>query len=124
LPILPDSADISSSSSLSLSANEGFHTLAYAAVLAERLLDVDFKNAITDAYVLYARGTPTVSRRYPSNDDIKIIYDGTNENAKIRQLLLDIWYARGKLEWVERGMKQSKRPICSYPEHLLTRAEQ
>ncbi|KAF2737958.1 hypothetical protein EJ04DRAFT_79841 [Polyplosphaeria fusca] len=86
LPVLPEDENSSSSASPS----DGFPTLAYAAVLAERLLDNEFKKAITDAYVLFARGPTLMTRRYPSNEDIRIIYEGTNENASIRKLLLDI----------------------------------
>ncbi|KAF2661610.1 hypothetical protein K491DRAFT_687382 [Lophiostoma macrostomum CBS 122681] len=112
LPILPTSASSSTSTSTSTTipaltdsldpdAAEGHHTLAYAYILGERLLDASFKNAISDAYVLYARGSPPARRMYPSNEDIRIIYEGTSESAPIRKLLVDIWTCRGKHEWIE-----------------------
>ena len=80
---------------------EHYHILAHAYVLGERLLDTPFKNAIADAYVLYARGSPPAKRYYPSNEEIRILYEGTSEGSPIRKLLVDIWYCRGKVEWIE-----------------------
>jgi len=79
-----------------------YHTLAYAYVLGERLLDRAFRNAIADVYVLYARGNPPAKRYYPSNEEIRILYDGTRDGSPIRQLLVDIWYCRGKMEWIDK----------------------
>ncbi|KAH7138018.1 hypothetical protein B0J11DRAFT_513407 [Dendryphion nanum] len=81
--------------------DNGYHNLAYAYVLGERLMDPAFKNAIIDAYVLYARGSPPAKRCYPSNEEIRILYEGTHEDSPIRKLLIDIWTARGKWEWVQ-----------------------
>lgn len=83
-------------------STEGCHTLAYAYVLGERLLDISFKNAIADAYVLYARGSAPAKRYYPGNEEIRIIYEGTRESSPIRKLLVDIWCCRGKHEWIEQ----------------------
>jgi hypothetical protein len=112
LPILCDTACPPGNSSLPMDPNgdedenEGFHTLSYAYVLGERLLDTGFKNAIIDAYVLYARGSPAASqhtkRLYPSNADICILYSGTAETSPIRRLLVDIWSCRGKWEWIDQ----------------------
>jgi hypothetical protein len=77
-----------------------YSTLAYAYVLGERLMDNGFKNVIADAYVLYARGAPPAKRAYPRNEEIRIIYEGTAEDAPIRKLLVDIWCRRGKYEWI------------------------
>ncbi|KAF2641294.1 hypothetical protein P280DRAFT_517500 [Massarina eburnea CBS 473.64] len=109
LAILPDASSIStdsnsssSNSSINDTTPEHYHTLAYAYVLGERLLDIPFKNAIVDAYVLYARGNPPGKRYYPSNEEIRIIYDGTGEGCPLRRLLVEIWYCRGKVDWIER----------------------
>ncbi|KAF2121789.1 hypothetical protein BDV96DRAFT_468436, partial [Lophiotrema nucula] len=83
LPVLPDDQESPS--------YEGFHNLAYAYVLGERLMDIEFKNVVADAYVLYARGTAPGKQHYPSNEDVRILYEGTSEGSPIRQLLIDIW---------------------------------
>jgi hypothetical protein len=57
LPVLTSSTDTPGD------VDESYHTLAYAYVLGERLLDTGFKNAIVDAYVLYARGSTTTSHQ-------------------------------------------------------------
>lgn len=95
LPIIPDGPGADSSSI------DGNPILAYAYVLGERLMDIDFKNSIVNAYVLFARGTPPEKRAYPSNEEIRILYDGTPEGAPIRKLLIDIWCCRGKHDWLE-----------------------
>jgi len=111
LPILSDEPDEPLS--------EGYHSLAYAYVLGERLMDRDFKNAIADAYVLYARGTPPGKRYYPSNEEIRIIYDGTTEHAPIRQLLIDIWTCRGKSEWMDGDTNLPKDFLIEVTKALL-----
>lgn len=99
LAILPDDSQNPADPE---SVPEAFQTLAYAYVLGERLMDTPFKNAIADVYVLYARGNPPARRYYPSHEEIRVLYDGTHEGSAIRQLLVDIWFCRGKLEWLER----------------------
>lgn len=113
LPILPDDLEEDSGSS------EGYHTLAYAYVLGERLMDIDFKNSIASAYVLYARGTPPGKRAYPSNEEIRIIYEGTQERAPIRKLLVDIWCCRGKHEWIENDADLPKDFLVEVTKALL-----
>lgn len=81
--------------------DEKFHTLAYAYVLGEKIIDNDFKNAIMDAYVLYARAQGPSKRYYPSNEEIRILYEGTRESSPIRQFLVDVWTWRGKHSWLE-----------------------
>lgn len=103
-PALPSTSTATSSSSNWEPQSDGYHTLAYAYVLGDRLLDTAFKNAIVDAYVLYARGTQPAKRYYPSNEEIRILYEGTREDAPIRKLLVDIWTARGKSEWLDADM--------------------
>ncbi|CAI6338471.1 unnamed protein product [Periconia digitata] len=106
LPILPTPPTESNieedtcRSSLFGNPPEHYHTLAHAYVLGERLLDIQFKNTVMDTYVLFARGA-TGSRYYPTNDHVRIIYDGTTEGSPIRKFLVDIWYCRGKVEWIE-----------------------
>jgi hypothetical protein len=100
-----------------------YHTLAYAYVLGERLLDKDFKNAIADSYVLYARGNPPAKRYYPSNEEIRILYDGTGEGSPIRQLLVDIWYCRGKMEWIDKD-SDLPREFCTSVMRELFRLRQ
>lgn len=78
-----------------------YSTLAYAYVLGERLLDIAFKNAIADVYVLNARGHEGMRSQYPTRDDIRTLYDGTGPGSPIRRLLVDIWVCRGKVEWLE-----------------------
>ncbi|KAF2466688.1 uncharacterized protein BDR25DRAFT_268059 [Lindgomyces ingoldianus] len=95
LPVLPDPKEL-------VTGEGGYHTLAYAYVLGERLMDFEFKNAVQDAYVLYARGSPPTKRYYPTNEEIRIIYDGTRENSPMRKFLADIWTWRGKYEWIEK----------------------
>lgn len=113
LAILPDKdCDLNSTT-------ERYHTLAYAYVLGERLLDTDFKNAIADAYVLYARGIPPSRRYYPSNEEIRIIYEGTREESPIRQLLVDIWYCRGKAEWLEKDADLPREFLTNVVRELL-----
>lgn len=109
LPVLSDESECPNEDATSTSigwessadASNKYHTLAYAYVLGERLMDVPFKNAIADTYVLYARGIAPARRHYPSNEEICIIYDGTRSDSPIRRLLVDIWYSRGKLEWLQ-----------------------
>jgi hypothetical protein len=96
-----------------------YHTLAYAYVLGERLLDKGFKNAIADVYVLYARGNPPAKRYYPSNEEIRILYDGTHEGSPIRQLLVDIWYCRGKTEWVDKDAELPREFLASVVKELF-----
>ncbi|KAF1956624.1 hypothetical protein CC80DRAFT_504453 [Byssothecium circinans] len=126
LAILPDSGGSGSDDSISITnssttdtAPEHYHTLAYAYVLGERLLDVPFKNAIVDAYVLYARGTSPGRRYYPSNEEIRIIYDGTREGSPIRKLLVDIWYCRGKVEWIEKDSDLPQEFLACVVKELL-----
>jgi hypothetical protein len=109
----------STSSSLSDEAPDDHHTLAYAYALGERLLDIPFKNAIVDAYVLYARGTAPGKRYYPSNEEIRIIYDGTGDRSPIRQLLVDIWACRGKFEWIEKDSDLPREFLASVVKELL-----
>lgn len=92
-------------------------TLAYAYVLGERFMDTEFKNDIADAYVLAARGV--VKRGYPTNEEIRILYDGTREDSPIRQLLVDIWYTRGKVEWIEKDADLPKEFLASVVKELL-----
>ena len=77
--------------------------LAHAYILGDRLLDTPFKNLIASTYVLFARGTPPGKRSYPSNEEIRILFDGTREGAPIRQLLVDIWCTRGKADWMKES---------------------
>jgi hypothetical protein len=119
LPILPSTAPPSLNDSLDPDAAEGHHTLAYAYVLGERLMDASFKNAICDAYVLYARGSPPAKRMYPSNEDIRILYEGTSETAPVRQLLVDIWTCRGKYEWIEADADLPKDFLVAVTRGLL-----
>lgn len=113
LPILPDDLDEDSAQT------EGYHTLAYAYVLGERLMDTAFKNAIASAYVLYARGTPPGKRAYPSNEEIRILYDGTGEKSPIRKLLIDIWCCRGKHEWLDLDADLPKEFLVEVTRALL-----
>ncbi|KAF2707461.1 hypothetical protein K504DRAFT_492928 [Pleomassaria siparia CBS 279.74] len=94
LPILSDTHDDMDVSYQGLD-------MAYGYVLGERLMDREFKNAISDAYVLFARGTPPGRRSYPTNEEVRIIFEGTSERAPLRQLFVDIWCCRGKYEWME-----------------------
>ncbi|KAF2260985.1 hypothetical protein CC78DRAFT_536017 [Lojkania enalia] len=91
LPILPEDEESSCSF-------EEFATLSNAYVLGERLMDNDWKNVIADCYVQFARSSKPY---YPSNEDIRIIYEGTREGSPIRQLLVDIYCSRGKADWLE-----------------------
>jgi hypothetical protein len=100
-------------------SDANYHTLAYAYVLGERLLDKPFKNAIADVYVLYARGNPPARRYYPSNEEIRILYDGTGEGSPIRQLLVDIWYCRGKDEWMEKDQDLPKEFLAAVVRELF-----
>ncbi|KAF2177423.1 hypothetical protein K469DRAFT_677454 [Zopfia rhizophila CBS 207.26] len=93
LPIIPDEKGSS--------PYDEYQTLAHAYVLGEELMDIDFKNAVMDSYVLYARGSSQTKRYYPTNEDIRILYEGTRESSPIRQFLVDIWTYRGKHEWVK-----------------------
>ena len=113
LPILPDSPESSGTSA------EGYHTLAWAYVLGERLMDNEFKNAISDAYVLYARGSTPAKCHYPCNEEIRIIYEGTSEKAPIRKLLVDIWCCRGKYEWIENDSDLPKDFLVGVMKALL-----
>lgn len=97
---------------------EHYHTLAYAYVLGERLLDVRFKNTIMDTYVLFARGGAG-PRYYPSNEEIRIIYDGTSELCPIRRFLVDIWYCRGKLEWIENDSDLPQEFLAAVVKEML-----
>ncbi|KAF2007736.1 hypothetical protein P154DRAFT_419660, partial [Amniculicola lignicola CBS 123094] len=99
--------------------SESHHTLAYAYVLGERLLDNDFKNAIADTYVLYARGMPPAKRFYPSNEEIRVIYEGTRESSPLRKLLVDIWACRGKHEWIENDPDLPKDFMVEITKALL-----
>ncbi|KAF2869199.1 hypothetical protein BDV95DRAFT_578587 [Massariosphaeria phaeospora] len=115
--------DSMSDSFIAADSASGFHALAYAYVLGERLLDTSFQNAIADAYVLYARGAgsgdaATLKRYYPSNEDIRIIYEGTSEGNPMRQLLVDIWSCRGKAEWLSEGEAELPRDFLL----MVTRA--
>lgn len=109
LPILQEANSQTTTDSEEL--NENYNTLAYAYVLGERLMDVPFKNAISDTYVLCARGTApappnaaafTIPRRYPSNEEIRIIYSGTTDSSPLRRLIVDIWSCRGKFDWIDQ----------------------
>ncbi|KAF2018452.1 hypothetical protein BU24DRAFT_421440 [Aaosphaeria arxii CBS 175.79] len=103
--------------------SDGYHTLAYAYVLGDRLLDIKFKNAIVDAYVLYARGTQPAKRYYPSTEEIRILYEGTREEAPIRQLLVDIWTARGKSDWLEADADLPREFLAQVTKGLLKSRE-
>ncbi|PSN62885.1 hypothetical protein BS50DRAFT_577772 [Corynespora cassiicola Philippines] len=110
LPVLPEHASGAPSPPGGDPSEESYHVLAYAYVLGERLMDVEFKNAIADAYVLYARGAAPGKRHYPSNEEIRIIYEGTTEACPLRKLLVDIWYCRGKAEWIEQDPDAQELP--------------
>ncbi|PVI07048.1 hypothetical protein DM02DRAFT_609425 [Periconia macrospinosa] len=122
LAILPAENDnnnsIAGNSSTLGTPPEHYHTLAYAYVLGERLLDVRFKNTIMDTYVLFARGG-TGPRYYPSNEEIRIIYDGTVEGSPIRKFLVDIWYCRGKLEWIEKDSDLPQEFLAAVVKEML-----
>jgi hypothetical protein len=111
LPVLPGAPDSA--------GEEGYHTMAYAYVLGERLMDYEFKNALQDAYVLYARGSPPTKRYYPSNEEIRIIYEGTRDNSPLRKFLVDIWTWRGKHEWIENDRDLPKDFLLDVTTALL-----
>ena len=113
LPILPDDLEEDSAQT------EGYHTLAYAYVLGERLMDTEFKNSVASAYVLYARGTAPGKRAYPSNEEIRILYEGTGEKSPIRRLLVDIWCCRGKHEWMDQDSDLPKDFLVEVTRALL-----
>lgn len=129
LPILattpgPAQKDSTISSSSSWEPeSDGYHTLAYAYVLGDRLLDTRFKNAIVDAYVLYARGAQPAKRYYPSNEEIRILYEGTREDAPIRKLLVDIWTVRGRSEWIESDGDLPREFLADVTKGLLRARE-
>jgi hypothetical protein len=85
--------------------DQGFRTLSHAYVLGDSLMDTAFQNAVADAYVLFARsaGEPGHHRSYPSNEDIRILFDGTHEHSPIRGLILDIWSRRGRHDWIQKN---------------------
>ncbi|KAJ4291127.1 hypothetical protein N0V90_010325 [Kalmusia sp. IMI 367209] len=78
-----------------------YSTLAYAYVLGERLLDIAFKNAIADVYVMNARGIDGARSHYPTNDDVRTLYEGTGPESPIRKFLVDVWVCRGRHDWLE-----------------------
>lgn len=120
LPILPEKDEHNSiTPNDSLLENEGYATLAHAYILGERLMDALFKNAICDAYVLYARGSPPAKRLYPTNEDIRLLYEGTNEKSPIRRLLVDIWCCRGRYEWIEHDDDLPKDFLIEVTKALL-----
>lgn len=119
LAILPEPPYPSAPAPALEEVDQHYHTLAYAYVLGEHLLDKQFKNAIADVYVLYARGMPPSSRYYPSHEEIRILYDGTGPNSPIRQLLVDIWYCRGKHEWIDENADLPKEFLTRVVKELL-----
>lgn len=101
LPFPPDSMDERSAH---------YTVLAHAYILGGYLLDIAFMNAITDVYVLNARGIDGSRALYPSNEEIGVLYDGTSPDSPIRKLLVDIWMYRGKAEWLDKEMEEGNLP--------------
>jgi hypothetical protein len=79
------------------SNNKDFQSLAGAYVLGEELMDVNFKNAITDTILAH------MLIEIPSPEMVKTIYDGTSEGSLGRRLMSDIYayaaYADEKDVW-------------------------
>ena len=70
-------------------------------VLAEKLQDIQTKNAIIQT-ILDIRHTIQSNNRYliPNGEAIRIIYDGTTAGSLARKLLVDFWAYRGKGLWL------------------------
>ncbi|OCK86127.1 hypothetical protein K432DRAFT_387964 [Lepidopterella palustris CBS 459.81] len=77
--------------------------LARTYVLADKLQDIRFKNAILDAILERSTDPTTLPKgRFPGPFPIRIIYDGTTGPCAGRRALVDLWLWNGTTQWVEK----------------------
>ncbi|KAH6873186.1 hypothetical protein BKA58DRAFT_456785 [Alternaria rosae] len=87
-----------------LLGKKGFKYLAQMYVLGEKLIDHTFQDMIVEAIILRhvtARLDQERPReKVPGLEVIRIIYEGTTGNARVRRLLVDIWAFNMDSSWV------------------------
>jgi hypothetical protein len=80
---------------------EEHKALAKLYVLAEKLQDVDTKNAVVEAMVLASRQLRKENSYYtPGCDTVQIVYAGTMPGSPMRRLLVDFYTYRADKGWL------------------------
>jgi len=93
--------------------NEEYVSLAKLYVLAERIQDIETKNAALKAFIISARETRADDTTcLPGLRTICIIYDGTPAGSLARKALVDLYS-------VSAGSRSMSPDIPSYPEEFL-----
>jgi hypothetical protein len=95
----------------------GYRYLARMYVLGEKMMDQTFQNDVIKA-IITRHSTAKLSQKRPGSmvlglQAIKIIYDGTTENAPVRRLLVDIWTFNMVPSWIskENLLEQANKPF-------------
>lgn len=76
-----------------------YKDLARCYVLGEKLIDIEFKNAVLDSFADAMADQLLKEHRFPGVQEINIIYKGTMEDSPARELLVDIWAHHSLESW-------------------------
>lgn len=87
--------------SVGILVDEQYRNSCSLYVFAEKILDVETKNAVIHAMLEMARTKQINGQTYgPSSDDVNTIYKGTVVGSPARRLMVDLYTYRAKGDWI------------------------
>lgn len=79
-----------------------YEALAELYVFGEKIMDVDFKNAVIGAIIRETRKPETDGHCYfPTGDVVDILYAGTSSGSPARKLMVDLFFYHGSPSWFD-----------------------